>query len=103
MPKSFIFWSTKGFPENEQPMIIYHEDPLNKPEIIEIKDALNMTIAACHLLDYHIQTFPGTPDGSCAVVISAPFEIFNNGSRQIGATVDKGGVWPRSSDPGDAL
>ena len=61
-------------------MIIYHDDPPNRREILEIKDALNITVAVVHFLGYHIQTFPGTADGSCTVVISAPLSSLTTGA-----------------------
>ena len=82
----------KFFPEDGQSMSVYHNDPPSKPEILAIKDALNILIAVGHFLDYHIQTFPGTADGSCTVMISADFSLFKDGSKQIGATVDSTGA-----------
>ena len=82
----------KFFPEDGSSISIFQDDPSNKPEIQDIQNALNILIPVGHFLDYHIQTFPGTADDSCTVVISADFPIFKGGIKQIGATVDKGGT-----------
>ncbi|NVM24524.1 MAG: type II secretion system protein [Desulfobacterales bacterium] len=82
---------SKFFPEDGQSMSVYRDDPPSKPEILAIKSALNVLIPVGHFLDYHIQTFPGTADGSCTVVVSADFPLFQDGSKQIGATVDSTG------------
>ena len=82
---------SKFFPDGGQSMSVYHDDPPSKPEILAIKNALNVLIPVGHFLDYHIQTFPGTADGSCTVVISADFPLFKGGLKQIGATVDSKG------------
>lgn len=81
----------KFFPEDGSSIFIFQDDPHDKPEIQDIQNALNILIPVGHFLDYQIQTFPGTADGSCTVIISAHFPIFQGGIKQIGATVDKGG------------
>jgi prepilin-type N-terminal cleavage/methylation domain-containing protein len=81
------------FPENGDTSItVFHDDPPSKKEIGDIKDALNILVPVDHFLDYHIQTFPKEADGTCTVIISAPFALFRDGSRQVGATVDKEGA-----------
>lgn len=82
----------KFFPEDGSSISIYHDDPPDKQEILDIKNALNILIPVGHFLDYHIQTSPGTADGWCLVTISADFPLFKDGSKQIGATVDSTGA-----------
>jgi len=78
---------SKFFPDGGQSMSVYHDDPPSKAEILAIKNALNVLIPVGHFLDYHIQTFPGTADGFCQIVVSADFALFKGGLKQIGATV----------------
>ncbi len=82
----------KFFPEDGSSISIYHDDPPNKQEILDIKNALNILIPVGHFLDYHIQTFPDTADDSCTVTVSANFPLFKGGYKEIAAIVSKDGM-----------
>jgi len=81
----------KFFPEDGSSISIYDDDPPNKQEILDIKNALNILIPVGHFLDYQIQTFPATGDGWCLVTVSANFPLFKGGSYNITKTLYKGG------------
>jgi len=83
----------KFFPEGGSSMSIFHDDAPNKQEILDIKNAFNILIPVGHSLDYNIQTLSRRGDNDfCIVVISAFFPLFGDGSKQIGAIVDKTGT-----------
>jgi len=84
------FLENETFFPNEGVVTIFHGDQPNKPEIDQIKNALKITIAAGHFLDY---TITGTAI-DCTVIISSPqnsFPLFSDGSPSIGAKVDAAG------------
>ena len=67
---------------------IFHDDPPNKPEIQQVKDALKITLPVGHFLDFLIND-----DGSGGVIIriDANFPIFRDGSMGIHASLDPQG------------
>ncbi len=88
----YFLENEKFFPEDGTITIdIFKNDPPTKQEIQDVKDALNVPILVGHHLDFRIQTFPATADGSCQVTISASFNLFKNGVKQINGIVDKEG------------
>jgi prepilin-type N-terminal cleavage/methylation domain-containing protein len=81
----------KFFPGSDTSIQVFEDDPPSKPEIQQIKDALGIGIRVGHNLSYDIQAFPATADDSCTIVISAPFPLFSDGSKQLIGNVDKTG------------
>jgi len=82
----------KFFPEDGTKIIyIFKNDPPTKQEIKDVKDALNVPIPVGHHLDFIIQTSPATADDFCQVNISASFNLFKDGVKQINGTVDSEG------------
>ena len=87
----YFLENEKFFPEDGTSIDIFKNDPPTKQEIQDIKDALNIPIPVGHHLNFQIQTFPATADGFCQVTISASFNIFKDGVKQINGTVDREG------------
>ncbi len=87
----YFLENNKFFPEDGSSISIYDDDPPNKQEILDIKNALNILIPVGHFLDYQIQTFPATSDGWCLVTVSANFPLFKDGSYNITKTLYKDG------------
>jgi prepilin-type N-terminal cleavage/methylation domain-containing protein len=84
------FLENETFFPNEGVVSIFHGDQPSKPEINQIKNALKITIAVGHFLDY---TITGTAI-DCTVIISSrqnSFPLFSDGSRSIGARVNATG------------
>ncbi|MBW1861752.1 MAG: type II secretion system protein [Deltaproteobacteria bacterium] len=85
----------KFYPEDGQPIIIPPNDHPSQEDlqkIQDIKNALNIPIAASHVLEYKIYTYPATADDFCQVHISAPFPLFKNGRPNIILNIDKEGM-----------
>jgi type II secretory pathway pseudopilin PulG len=83
--------NNKFFPQVGQPILIFHDDLPSKAEITQTEEALKITIAVGHFLDYSIVTLPGQ---TCMVTISSfgnSFALFKNGASSISATVDQTG------------
>jgi prepilin-type N-terminal cleavage/methylation domain-containing protein len=81
----------KFFPQVGQTLAVFHDDLPVKPEIIQIRDALNVTIPVDHFLDFSITTIPGQ---TCMITISSfnnSFALFKDGSTSITGTVDNTG------------
>jgi hypothetical protein len=81
----------KFFPQVGQTLAVFHDDLPVKPEIIQIRDALNVTIPVGHFLDFTITTLPGW---TCLVTVSSAgnsFALFKDGSTSITGTVDNTG------------
>lgn len=80
----------KFFPEDGTTSFeIFHDDPQDKPEIEQIREALKITIPVDHFLDFHFQTFPKHGHVSCTIVISAPFPLFGGEGAQLTGIVHK--------------
>jgi len=85
--------NNKFFPEDGTITLnIFKNDPPNKQEIQDVKDALNVKIPIGHNLNFQIQTFPADASGSCQVTISASFDLFKGGAKQINGIVDSKGT-----------
>ncbi|TET92690.1 MAG: type II secretion system protein [Desulfobacteraceae bacterium] len=87
----YFLENEKFFPEDGTSIDIFKDDPPTKQEIQDVKDALNIPIPVGHHLNFQIQTFPATADGFCQVTISASFNLFKDGVKQIYGTVDSEG------------
>lgn len=87
----YFLENDKFFPQVGQTLAVFHDDLPVKPEIIQIRDALNVTIPVDHFLDSTITTLPGQ---TCMITISSfnnSFALFKDGSTSITGTVDKTG------------
>jgi len=87
----YFLENEKFFPEDGTSIDIFKNDPPTKQEIQDVKDALNIPIPVGHHLNFQIQTFPATADGFCQVTISASFNIFKDGVKEINGIVDREG------------
>jgi len=87
----YFLENEKFFPEDGTSIDIFENDPPTKQEIQDVKDALNIPIPVGHHLNFQIQTFPATADGFCQVTISASFNIFKDGVKEINGIVDREG------------
>jgi prepilin-type N-terminal cleavage/methylation domain-containing protein len=87
----YFLENEKFFPEDGTSIDIFKDDPPTKLEIQDVKDALNIPIPVGHHLNFQIQTFPATADGFCQVTISASFNIFKDGVKEINGIVDREG------------
>lgn len=87
----YFLENEKFFPEDGTSIDIFKNDPPTKQEIQDVKNALNIPIPVGHHLNFQIQTFPATADGFCQVTISASFNIFKDGVKEINGTVDREG------------
>lgn len=87
----YFLENEKFFPEDGTSIDIFKDDPPTKQEIQDVKDALNIPIPVGHHLNFQIQTFPATADGFCQVTISASFNIFKDGVKEINGIVDREG------------
>lgn len=88
----YFLENEKFFPEDGTITIdIFKNDPPTKQEIQDVKDALNVPITVGHHLDFRIQTFPADATGSCLVIISASFNLFKGGVKEIRGIVDSEG------------
>ena len=79
------------FPSAGQTLAIFHDDLPGKAEIIQIRDALKITIPVGHFLDFTVTNLPGQ---TAMVTISSAgnsFPLFKDGSTSITGTVDKTG------------
>jgi prepilin-type N-terminal cleavage/methylation domain-containing protein len=79
------------FPQVGQTLAVFHNDLPVKAEIIQIRDALNVTIPVDHFLDFTITNLPGE---TCMITISSfnnSFALFKDGSTSITGTVDNAG------------
>ena len=75
-------------PNPGQTIQVFKDDPPSKPEIQQIKDALNITIPVKHSLDFTITH----GIGFCIVRIDADFPIFKEGDTYVSAMVDEKGT-----------
>ena len=75
--------NNKFFPENNTPVIIFANDAPTKAEFGQIQNALKISIPSGHRMDYDIRANGPLADQSCTIVISAPFPLFTDGSRQL--------------------
>jgi len=92
----YFLENEKFFPEDGTSIDIFENDPPTKQEIQDVKDALNIPITVGHHLNFQIQTFPADATGSCQVTISASFNLFKGGTKQIYGIVDREGkitIW----------
>jgi len=88
----YYLQNERFFPEDGTTTLnIFKNDPPNKQEIQDVKDALNVHIPVGHNLTFQIQTFPADASGSCQVTISASFDLFKGGVKQINGIVDSKG------------
>ncbi len=87
----YFLENEKFFPEDGTSIDIFKNDPPTKQEIQDVKDALNVPIPVGHNLNFQIQTFPATADGFCQVTISASFNLFKDGVKEINGIVDREG------------
>lgn len=87
----YFLENEKFFPEDGTSIDIFKNDPPTKQEIQDVKNALNIPIPVGHHLNFQIQTFPATADGFCQVTISASFNIFKDGVKEINGIVDREG------------
>jgi hypothetical protein len=76
----YFLENDKFFPEVGQTKMVFHDDPPTKPEILEIEEALKITIPVGHFLDFSITHGIGG-DGKtfCIVDIRADFALFKDG------------------------
>jgi prepilin-type N-terminal cleavage/methylation domain-containing protein len=78
------------FPTDRDSIEVYADDPQDKAEILEIADALKITIPTGHRLNYSIYpNFDG--DGNCQIQISADFPLFKDGARLLIGVLSKTG------------
>ena len=87
----YFLENEKFFPEDGTSIDIFKNDPSTKQEIQDVKDALNIFIPVGHHLNFQIQTFPADATGSCQVIISASFNLFKDGVKEINGIVDREG------------
>jgi prepilin-type N-terminal cleavage/methylation domain-containing protein len=72
------------FPPAGQTILINHNDPQSKNEILQIENALKILIPVGHFLSYSFHNDPQDPKGKCInIQINAPFPIFDDGSSYI--------------------
>jgi prepilin-type N-terminal cleavage/methylation domain-containing protein len=81
----------KFFPEVGQTLTIFHNDLPSKPEIDQIKGALNIDIPTGHNLDFTITTMPGQTSMITISSFSNSFPLFKNGASSITGTLDSTG------------
>ena len=71
---------------------IFHNDPPNKQEITDTKNALKIVIPVRHNLDFEIRRFPDTTgvDAVWVIIGSArgAFALFSDGSTSIAGSVN---------------
>jgi prepilin-type N-terminal cleavage/methylation domain-containing protein len=87
----YFLENEKFFPEDGTSIDIFKNDPPTKQEIQDVKNALNIPIPVGHHLNFQIQTSPADATGFCQVTISASFNIFKDGVKEINGTVDREG------------
>jgi prepilin-type N-terminal cleavage/methylation domain-containing protein len=82
--------NNRFFPRDRDSIEVYANDPQDKAEILEIAEALKLTIPTGHYLNYSIYpNFDG--NGNCQIQISAAFPLFKDGARMILVVLDKSG------------
>jgi prepilin-type N-terminal cleavage/methylation domain-containing protein len=79
------------FPQVGQTLAVFHDDLPIKPEIIQIRDALNVIIPVGHFLDFTITTLPGWTSMVTISSFNNSFALFKDGSTSITGTVDNTG------------
>jgi prepilin-type N-terminal cleavage/methylation domain-containing protein len=78
------------FPQDRDSIEVYENDPQDKAEILEIANALKVTIPTGHHLNYCIYpNFDG--DGNCQIQIGANFALFKDGARMLIGVLSKTG------------
>ncbi len=84
------------YPPDSTPIKIWHDDPADKEAILELREALNITIPVGHFLDYIIQNEPKGDPPTFKVTISSAdqaFPLFKDGTRNLmGVLNTKGNV-----------
>lgn len=87
---AYYLENDKFFPEDGTLSLdVFSNDPPNKPEIQQVKNALGIVLPVGRYIDCHIQTFNQHAHISCTVILSAPFPIFKNGRGQLIGVVHK--------------
>jgi len=80
------------YPPDGSPIEIYHDDPQNKQDILDIQENLNILIPVGHFLDYYLLADNTPGKESCTLRISADFDLFKEaGSRIITAHLSRDG------------
>jgi len=87
----YFLEQNKFYPEDGSIIAIYHDDPQNKPEIINVKENLNILVPVGHFLDYYLVADNSPGNEFCVLRISADFTLFRDGSNEITARLTKDG------------
>jgi prepilin-type N-terminal cleavage/methylation domain-containing protein len=83
--------NNRFFPSDRPIIQVFANDPQDKQEILEIANALKITIPTGHYLDYLIYVYPQDGMEKCQIQISAPFALFKNGHKQYIVVLDQTG------------
>jgi prepilin-type N-terminal cleavage/methylation domain-containing protein len=87
----YFLENNKFYPDSSS-ITIFHDGPPNTPEIIGIKENLNILVPVGHFLDYHLIAVNTLGDESCSLTISAGFKLFKEAdSYSITAILTKDG------------
>lgn len=84
----YYLQNNRYFPGPGPGVAVFHDDPPNKPDIQQIKDALKIGLPVGRFLDFQISD---NGFGGVIIRIDASFPIFRDGSSGIHAIVDKDG------------